>query len=321
MASLFFSYCHKDEALRDQLESHLALLKIQGLISAWHDRRIIAGDNVDNSISSQLESADIVLLLVSADFINSDYCYSREMTRALERDAAGEARVIPVILRHCDWHSAPFGSLLAAPKDGKPVMSWPDRDEAFTDVARQVRAAVSQVRGQPRAPSITRLLAPTAAALQTAAIPVLPRTSNLRLRKEFTEQERDDFLFDAFDFICKFFDGSVQAVQERNAGVSGRFEKIDSRCMEAILYRQGKTIAQCSIRLESFIGRSKNIAFSDNVSARAGSANELLSLEATDQSLFLKSMGMSLNRSNSDQHLSREGAAELLWGRFIERAQ
>src|SRR6218665_3352349 len=138
MASVFFSYSHKDEGLRDQLETHLALLKNQGLIDAWYDRRIIAGDEVDDAIFSKLETADIILLLVSADFLSSPYCYSREMMRAMERHEAGEARVIPVILRHCVWTGAPFGKLMAAPRDGKPVTAWPDRDEALADVARQV---------------------------------------------------------------------------------------------------------------------------------------------------------------------------------------
>ena len=113
MASVFFSYSHKDEALRDQLETHLALLKNQGLIDAWHDRRILAGSEVDDAIFDKLDSADVILLLVSADFLSSSYCYSREMQRAMERHAAREARVIPVILRHCDWHGAPFGKLMA----------------------------------------------------------------------------------------------------------------------------------------------------------------------------------------------------------------
>jgi TIR domain len=85
LAILFFSYSHADEALRDQLETHLASLKRQGVISSWHDRRITAGTNVGEAIDSHLDAADVVLLLISPDFIASDYCYEREMTRALER--------------------------------------------------------------------------------------------------------------------------------------------------------------------------------------------------------------------------------------------
>src|SRR5437762_917707 len=101
MAILFFSYSHKDEGLRDQLEIHLAMLKRQGFIETWHDRRISAGEILDHAVSENLESADIILLLVSPDFLASDYCYDREMMRAMERHEAGLSAVIPVILRPC----------------------------------------------------------------------------------------------------------------------------------------------------------------------------------------------------------------------------
>ncbi len=97
--TLLFSYSHVDETLRDQLEVHLSALKRQDLISAWHDRRITGGSELGKSIDAHLESAEIILLLVSPDFIASDYCYDREMARAMERHEKGEAKVIPVILR------------------------------------------------------------------------------------------------------------------------------------------------------------------------------------------------------------------------------
>src|SRR5205814_513347 len=99
MATLFFSYSHKDEDLRDQLEVHLAMLKHDGIIESWHDRKIPAGDELDTSIDAKLDEADVILLLVSPDFLASRYCYEREMARAMQRHAEGSARVIPVILR------------------------------------------------------------------------------------------------------------------------------------------------------------------------------------------------------------------------------
>lgn len=200
MAKLFFSYCHVDEALRDRLEVHLSLLKNQGLISTWHDRGIVAGSNVDAAIDGNLESADVILLLVSADFIASRYCYSIELKRALERHADGTARVIPVILEPCDWHTAPFGMLLAVPKDGKAITTWANQAEAWTDVARQIRKAIEdlgsgQSVAQPTTggvPSGWGLAQPATKLGQ--AIPVdaggmhlsqeRPRSSNLRLKKE-----------------------------------------------------------------------------------------------------------------------------------------
>ncbi len=140
--SLFYSYSHKDEALRDELETHLSLLRRQRVISGWHDRRIAAGTEYAGQIDQHLDAASVILLLVSADFIASDYCYDIEMTRALEQHEAGTARVIPVILRPVEWHSAPFGKLQALPGDGKPVTTWKDRNEAFANIAQGIREAV-----------------------------------------------------------------------------------------------------------------------------------------------------------------------------------
>lgn len=96
---VFFSYSHKDEALRDELATHLSMMKRQGVIEAWHDREISAGREWANEIDDNLDIADIILLLVSANFLASDYCYDKEMTRAMERHETREARVIPIILK------------------------------------------------------------------------------------------------------------------------------------------------------------------------------------------------------------------------------
>src|SRR5262249_33791208 len=112
-----FSYSHRHEALRDQLADHLSVLRRNGVINAWHDRRITAGDEWRSQIDAHLESADIILLLVSASFLASDYCYDIEMKRALEHCNAGAARVIPIILRPVDWHGGPYAKLQALPRD------------------------------------------------------------------------------------------------------------------------------------------------------------------------------------------------------------
>lgn len=148
-----------------------------------------------------------------------------------------------------------------------------------------------------------------------------PRSSNLRLKKEFSDKERDDFLRSTFEFVCRFFEGSIEAVGERNAGVTGAFERIDSRRMAAVLYRDGKKLAECSVRLEGLVDRNAGIAFSHDASARQGSFNEMLSVEASEQAMFLKSMGMAWGGTRRDAQLSQEGAAELLWELFIGNAQ
>jgi hypothetical protein len=143
---LFYSYSHKDEAMRDALEPHLTLLMRQGFIADWHDRRIIAGQEWKGQINRHLDEADIILLLVSADFLASDYCYEVEMQRALVRHQAGHACVIPVIIRSVDWSGAPFAELQALPKDTKAVASWKNTDEAWTNVALGIRHAAEELR-------------------------------------------------------------------------------------------------------------------------------------------------------------------------------
>src|SRR5215208_2078630 len=152
---LFFSYSHKDRDLREELERHLALLKRQGFISVWHDRQITAGSEWAGAIDEHINSAGIILLLISADFVSSDYCYDIEMSRALARHAAGQARVIPVLLRDVDWRGAPFSQLQAVPTGGVPVTSWENRDEAFSDVARALRHAVTELTVRRAAAELT----------------------------------------------------------------------------------------------------------------------------------------------------------------------
>lgn len=142
---VFISYSHKDDDLREELDTHLANLKRQGKITAWQDRAIEAGEEWDAQIKGKLESAQIILLLISPPFMASDYCYDLEMQRSIERHDAGSARVIPIILRPCDWKGSPFSKLQVLPKDGKPVTQWSDRDTAFLDVVQGIRRAVESL--------------------------------------------------------------------------------------------------------------------------------------------------------------------------------
>ena len=149
---LFYSYAHADEELRDELEKHLSNLRNQGVIEEWHDRRIIGGAEWAGEIDEHLERADIILLLVSADFLVSKYCYAIEMKRALERHKQKESRVVPVILRPVDWEGAPFAGLQALPKNGRPVTEWPNRDAAFQNVAKGIRKVAEELAAGPALP-------------------------------------------------------------------------------------------------------------------------------------------------------------------------
>jgi hypothetical protein len=142
---LFISYCHRDEKLREQLDKHLAPLKGQKVIEAWHDRQIQAGVEWANQIDDNLNKADIILLLVSPDFVASNYCSNIELKQAVKRHESGEAIVVPVILEPCDWSWLPFAKFQAFPKDGRAITTWNNQNEAFLDVATGLRKVAQEL--------------------------------------------------------------------------------------------------------------------------------------------------------------------------------
>src|SRR5512144_466570 len=143
---LFYSYSHRHEELRNELAEHLFPLQRAGLIEVWHDREMLPGDTVDEEIARKLRTADLVLVLVSPSFIKSEYCWDIELKNAIERHERGEARVVPVVLRPCQWQLTPLKHLLAIPTDGRAVINWPNRDTAFDDVARGVAKLATAMR-------------------------------------------------------------------------------------------------------------------------------------------------------------------------------
>jgi len=145
---IFCSYSHQDEDALNALKAHLAEVRRQGLIEDWHDRCIQPGDDWAEAIDEALESADLVLLLVSKDFLASDYCNGIELKRALERVAAGEARIVPVYIRPCYWKGAPFARFQGLPKDAKPVYSAKAPDAAWVEVVEGILRATRELRGE-----------------------------------------------------------------------------------------------------------------------------------------------------------------------------
>jgi CheY-like chemotaxis protein len=154
--TLFYSYAHEDEALRNELQDHLMILERRGVIRSWHDRAIVPGHDWSHEIDQHLRSADVVLLLISKDFIASDYIMGVELDLAMQRQKTREAVVVPILLRQVDLQpedalDMPFVDLLkpqGLPRDLKPVTSWANRDEAWTDVARGLRATVNDIRAR-----------------------------------------------------------------------------------------------------------------------------------------------------------------------------
>lgn len=152
--NVFISYSHEDEELRNGLSKHLKPLERQGKVETWYDKKIAPGIDWRSELDSQLNSADIILLLVSVDFVNSDFCYCVELQRAKERHEAGEARIIPIFLKSLDLDAlegTPLQALQGLPDPKKPVTKWDDQDEAFTVIAQKLRLVVNEVQQKKQA--------------------------------------------------------------------------------------------------------------------------------------------------------------------------
>ena len=313
MTHVFMSYSHRDEDLRNELEKHLASLKRQGAIATWHDRRIAPGEALHGRISDELNAADIILLLVSVDFMDSDYCHDVEMGRALERQERGEARVIPVILRPCDWQGAPFGGLMAVPKDGRPVTKHPTLDDGFLEVAKAIR----QVAGFPDTSAATarRPLPPRARADRDDIPMPGPRSSNLRVRTEFTDRDRHGYLGDSFEYIARYFENSANELEKRSDRVETDFRRVDANRFEAKAFVAGKERAACGIWLGGMAG--DGIYYSSSGLGSGNSFNESMSVSDDGYTLSLRLLGMAHFGQSGDGLLTMEGAAEHFWSLFI----
>lgn len=315
MAKLFFSYSHIDAAMRDELEIHLSMLKREGMIEPWHDRRIGAGKVLSKEIDSNLEESDIVLLLVSPYFLDSYYCYEVELRRALEKHKKGEARVIPVILETCDWKHSIFQDLMAVPNDGKPISKYPNRHDALLEVVNAIRDAVAETAGRHERPS------PRPETTEPMAeIVHKPRSSNLRIKKTFTEKEKDDFLERSYEYIANHFEGSLKELEARYEQISSKFRRIDANHFTATIYNNGKIASECKIWLGGRRGVVGGIVYSSNVSSNDNSFNESASVEDDGYALFLKPMGISFasRGSNGRDLLSQQGTAEYFWEMLIQ---
>ncbi len=171
---LFISYSHKDETYKNRFDMGLKPLKRLNLIDVWQDRQLLAGEEFEKTIFDEIAKAEVICLLVSPHFIDSDYCFSKEMEEALKKRKQGGTSVIPILLRATPlWHKFEIGRLNALPKDGKPVDNWENEDEAWLDVVMKINELVDYIQNNPARSSMTAATeTPATAATETLASPL-----------------------------------------------------------------------------------------------------------------------------------------------------
>ncbi|PWB65370.1 MAG: toll/interleukin-1 receptor domain-containing protein [Bradyrhizobiaceae bacterium] len=316
MAQLFISYSHRDEKALDRLHKHLAMLKRESLIDTWHDRRILAGSDIDRDIELRLAESEIFVPLISPDFIASEYCYDKEMTEALRRHEEGSLRVIPVILEPCDWQSTPLGKLKALPKDGVPISVWSNENVAYLDVITELRRVLaSNAGGNTTSQSADSQSADS----QSNRTTTVPQPRRYRIKREFDAIDIAEFSDNAFDVVRDYFRISIDELRQIGDPIRARFENMGERSFSCTVLNKAIRNQEAHITVHSRGAADwGNISYSFRPRAEPNTANGFLQVAATEYELFLK---LNFFGSSRDEiSASPKEAAERLWQEFVAQA-
>lgn len=309
---VFLSYSHEDAAALKRLHKHLSVLQRQKLIDEWYDRKILAGGIIDAEITQRLESSDLFLLLVSPDFLASDYCVDREMNRALERHKSGKAKVIPIILKHCDWKHMPLGALRALPRDGYPISKWADKDEAYHDVVKELRRVLGADHPQRSASTNKK---------ETLHAPVQPSADRIRVRRDFNEIDRNKFREMALNVIRNYFHNGIKEIDAMD-NLEGQLRSLSPTSFTCTIINNRKRVtppAHITIHGGGGYMTLGDIYYSFSENAPTNSANGWFTIQSDDYNLFL--YHTSMWPMNPDDRLTPEAAAEQLWVNYLENAE
>lgn len=291
----------------ERLHTHLAVLRREGRIDTWYDREILAGGNLNQEINDQLETSELFLLLVSPDFLASNYCYEREMTVALERHRVGAAQVVPIIIEPCDWESTPLRELKALPRDGKPVSEWTNSNNAFLDVVQELRRLVND-----EAPQLIVLEG-------NQPIEDRPEVRRYRVKRDFDDIDRSDFREAAFNAIRNYFEASINEIDAID-NLRGRYAATGPFTFTCTIINRGRDRGVAHITVHGRNGDFglADIYYSFSENAPPNSAHGGFTIEADEFDLFLRP-SMSVFEQGGDK-LSPQAAATKLWVQFLERA-
>lgn len=305
----FISYSHRDAAALERLHVHLAVLRRDGLIREWFDRDILAGDDLDGKIATKIESSSLFLLIVTPDFLNSDYCVEREMVRALERQEAGEARVVAIIVEPCDWQSTPLRAIKVLPHDGKAVADWTNTNSAWLNVVQEIRRAIKEdKRTAPTAP-LPSLRAPGTT------------TTRYRAKRDFDEIDRSEFREAAFEGIKSYFRDAAAELDSLD-DFRARFVEISPTAFGCTIVNRAlnRGTAHLTVHRQGG-GRSGlgDIYWSFEENAPANTASGAVAITNDEFELFLKGRSFHFDASDRSRMTARDTAV-MIWDEMLELA-
>lgn len=307
---VFISYSHNDSKTLDRLHTHLAVLRRDGRIAEWFDREILAGSEIDSEIEERLESSSLFLLLISPDFLASDYCIDREMARALQRHHAGKARVIPIIVEPCEWKHTSLGNLKALPRDGEPISNWTNENDALHDVVQELRRvldAEEELNTDNQNERKNQKISDSS-----------HQVHRYRIKRDFDKIDRSDFRENAFRTIRDYFEAEIREI-DAVEGLKARFSSRSGSSFSCSIVNKMRKhgTAHITVHDGSDSAWFGAISFSFDENAPSNSANGLFSIEADEYELHLSS---TLGFETSRENMSPDIAAKRLWERFLANA-
>jgi hypothetical protein len=310
---VFISYSHADERAVERLKTHTAMLAREGLITSFYDRDILAGGHLDSQIFAELESADIFLAMVSPDFLASNYCYEREMERAIELHGDGKIRIVPVLVEECDWKSSPLAQFKSLPKDAKAISTWANENAAYLSVITGLRE-VAQKNSKPK---------PTT---KSAADATPPSTNSpkakpaYRVKRSFDQIDRLKFREEAFATIRSFFQSSASEIGAVD-GVKALFRPIGDYSFTCTVINEafGRGVAHITVHMSTDRDGMGDVYWSNQENAERGTSNGSWSIGHTEYDQHLEGGNYS-NFGSKERGQTPKAAAEVMWNDFIERA-
>lgn len=308
-AQAFISYSHADAARLQRLQTHLAMLRRDGLLQDWSDHEILAGDSLHGKINSALESSQIFIALLSADYLASRYCYETEFTRAQDLQAERRMRIIGVVVEPCDWQNSPLGQLMVLPKDGKAVSEWGNEDSAYLYVVREIRRVLGDLSGS--AGSVSR------------GIPenIANSARRVRVKRDFDTIEKGEFADGVFAEIRSFFETNCRELPKSSDQIRCKFENMSSSAFTCTIVNRGRSRGSDGhITVRRGKGRMSmgDISFIYAAHADDGSSNGLIWVASDDYEMFL-SGSISQFGMGSDKRWSAGEAAYALWNSFVSQ--
>ncbi len=325
MINVVCSYSHEDEIYCAELVKHLKLMESKGLINTWHDRKIKPGQVLDEEIDEAFSSADIILLLISSDFFNSDYCRETEMPNALKRHDEGKSIVIPVILRSCDWADSPVGKLLAVPTDGEPLSQFSNIDDGLVQVvdavkkARKVLLQRKEESGNRITSSSNKTNSNEESSLNSRNT-FITRSKNLEIRKNFTDRDYELALKECIRFLGEFFTNSLAELSNSNGEIDYDIDWHGNDRFECKIYENGRSVSHCHIwRVRDEFSQNEIRYYSGEWSM--GTHNYSMSAGSDGRSIGFEVVVGRTFDAEPEKLLSQVEVAEYFWANFIEPLQ